>query len=181
MSVSCQSAASLLPRFGTLESMGHSPLRTCYISVRSYTVSLHDEMSPLGQSSSTSQPSPGPVDFASYVMFLFISLLMRVLHPSPSVHTLELACPWSIPHNTDGDQCAFSMPPPQPHSPWHPSFHAAATELFPRPLLLPCSHLSTGFCKCLMLRESDPLLHPSHLRHLAQGSPPLKRMHWLFC
>lgn len=89
--------------------------------------------------------------------------------------------PWSIPHNTDRDQCAFSMPPPQPHSPRHPSFHAAATELFPRPLLLPCSHLSTGFCKCLMLRESDPFLHPSHLPHSAQGSPPLKRMHWLFC
>lgn len=108
MSISCQSAASLLPRFGTLESTGHSPLRTCYISVRSYTVSLHDEMSdPHGQSSSTSQPSPDPVDFAFYGMFLFISLLMRVLHPSPSVHTLELTCPGLSPTIQTGTSVPF--------------------------------------------------------------------------
>lgn len=97
--------------------MCHSPHVTSLWGA-TMSVSLHDEMSvPLGQSSSTSQLSPGPVDFASYVMFLFISLLMHVLRPSPSVHALELASPWPIPHNTDGDQCAFSMPPPQPHSP----------------------------------------------------------------
>ena len=102
------------------------------------SVSVHDEMSvPLGQSSSTSQPSPGPIDIASYVMFLFISLLMHVLRPNPSAHALKLASPWPIPHSTDRDQCAFSMPPPQPHSP----------AGIPGPMLQPLSYF-LGSCCC---------------------------------
>ena len=182
VSVSCQSATSLLPCFWHLKTdVCHSPR---YISVRSCAVCQRAWRNVCSTRTKL-------FHFTAVTRSHRHCLLRNVLiylpsHACPSSQPkcsrpqagLPLAYP---PQYRQGPVCLFHATSPASFPCRHPWSHVAATELFPRLLLLPCSHLSTGSCKCVMLRESDPLLHPSHLPHLAQGSPPLTRIHWHFC
>ena len=157
----------------------HSPLPTCYISVRSHTVCqlawqnvwstrtklFHFTACRLWLLRNVHLPPFFCVSFAPAQVFTPSSW------PAPGLSPLYRWRPGCVSHATS----PVSLPS---LSPW---FHAAATELFPGLPLLLCSHLSKGFCTCLTLRESDSLLYPGHLPHLVQGSPPLQRIHWLFC